>query len=480
MKNGYRWTARFGLALGAVGVALLLRLALTRLVGPGLPTFITFYPVVMLVALAAGFWPGIICTLLAALISDFGIIPPLGQLDVPNRMESVGLFFFAAMGILMSAVAARYRHTRDHLKELVAERTKDLRESEELMKRTQMLAHLGSWELDIVNNTLSWSDETYRIFGLTPQEFGATYEAFLDAVHPDDRGAVDAAYSGSLREGKDSYEIEHRIVKKPAGELRYVHEKCEHFRDKAGSIVRSVGMVHDITERKHMEEELKRRAEELEAFSYSVSHDLNAPLRAMKNFSEILLAEYSVKLAKEGQDILRMIITSVDRMQTLINDLLSLSRVSRQEIARREIDICSMVRSIVGELRNAQPERNVEISIKDSVKAFADERLMHVALTNLLANAWKYTGKTERPIIEFGVLQKDREVVFYVKDNGVGFDMAFADKLFAPFQRLHPDSEFSGTGIGLATVARIISRHKGRIWAESEKGKGATFYFTLG
>jgi PAS domain S-box-containing protein len=268
--------------LGAAGAALLLRLALTRLVGPGLPTFITFYPAVILVALTAGVGPGLAATLAAALAADYWIIPPLGLLRFPSLMEGVGLVFFTAMGVIFSVVAGLYRRFRDHLEQLVAARTAEkeraneqlrqeiadrkrageaLRESEERLKRSQEIAHLGSWDLDLVHNRLTWSDEVYRIFGLQPQEFGATYEAFLERVHPDDRAAVDAAYSGSLRENQGTYEIEHRVVRKDTGDIRVVHEKCEHFRDVTGKIIRSVGMVHDITERKWTEEILRRSEE---------------------------------------------------------------------------------------------------------------------------------------------------------------------------------------------------------------------------
>jgi PAS domain S-box-containing protein len=363
----------------------------------------------------------------------------------------------------------------------------ELRKSEEQLKKAQEIAHLGSWQLDLVSNSLTWSDEVYRIFGLQPQEFGATYEAFLDAVHPDDRAAVDAAYSGSLREGKDTYEIEHRVVRKSSGEIRVVDEKCEHIRDASGRIILSIGMVHDITERKRAEEELRRNAEqlaainkELESFSYSISHDLRAPLRTIKSFSGILLEEYSSKLDAEGEGFLKRIMGGTDKMSELIDDMLSLSKISRQEMNPHEIDLSAIVGAIINELRQSEPGRKVEVAIAEELKAYGDSRLMNIALSNLIGNAWKYSSKAANARIDFGTIEKNGEMLYYVRDNGAGFDMKHAEKLFAPFQRLHSDSEFSGTGIGLAIVDRVIKRHDGKIWAEAKEGQGATFFFTVG
>jgi PAS domain S-box-containing protein len=314
MNIRYRRLARYGLALGSAGAGLLLRLALTRLVGPGLPTFVTFYPAVILVALTAGFGPGLVATLAAALIADYWIIPPLGLLRFPSLMEGVGLAFFTGIGVVFSVAAELYRRMQSHLEELVAVRTAEmeraneqlkqeiaerqgageaLRESEERLKRSQEIAHLGSWELDLVHNGLTWSDEVYRIFGLQPQEFGATYEAFLQRVHPDDRAAVDAAYSGSLRENRDTYEVEHRVVRNDTGDIRVVHEKCEHFRDATGKIIRSVGMVHDVTERKRMEEVLRKSRDELEIRVQERTAELAKAYKELKEQSRILQAFFT-------------------------------------------------------------------------------------------------------------------------------------------------------------------------------------------
>ena len=597
-----------------------------------------------------------------------------------------------------------------------------LKESENRLNRAQELSHLGSWELNLINNHLSWSDEVYRIFGLRPHEFDATYEAFLRFVHPDDRASVDAAYSESLREGRDTYEIEHRIVRKN-GEVYFVHEKCEHIRDKSGKIIRSIGMIHDITERKQAEAELIRLAsfpaknpssileidlsgkvqycnpkskqlfpdlekkgsnhqflkgiknlipemqnqnktpvvkevnindkyylqtisyipenqririystditerkqaeeilqeseekyrriventtnvimvtqpdgiisylspsckrvlgylpeelvgknpaifhpddtkkvqqtlskalkgekgsnfeyriitkqgkikwilhswspilvkkklhlivsvieditdrkeiennikdlnenlmhqavelaaanKELEAFSYSVSHDLRAPLRSIDGFSQAILEDYANKLDEQGKDYIQRVRNATQKMGQLIDDMLRLSRLSRAELHNEQVDLSYSAHIILDKLQVTEPSRKVKVTIQDNILVKADKKLLDILLENLLGNAWKFTSNNKNPTIEFGSMKKEKETIFFVRDNGAGFDMAYADKLFIPFQRLHSVDEFPGTGIGLAIVSRIIHRHGGKIWAEGEIGKGATFYFTL-
>ncbi len=247
-----------------------------------------------------------------------------------------------------------------------------------------------------------------------------------------------------------------------------------------------VAMFTDITERKQMEDALERRAKdlaaankELESFAYSISHDLRAPLRAMKSFSGILMEDYSVELNEDAKSLIRHITASADRMNALIEDMLNLAKISRETMKPEEMDLSLIAESVVYELRQAEPARNVEAVIPNTLPTFADPRLMHIALSNLIGNAWKYSGKNPKSRIEIGSLENGGGKVLFVRDNGAGFDMSHAKKLFVPFQRLHPDSQFPGTGIGLAIVHRVIQRHNGRIWAESEIGKGATFYFTL-
>ena len=225
--------------------------------------------------------------------------------------------------------------------------------------------------------------------------------------------------------------------------------------------------------------ELDSLNKELEAFSYSVSHDLRAPLRAIDGFSQALLEDNAEQLDASGRDYLMRVRNAAQRMGMLIDDLLKLARVTRTEINRDDVDMGALARDIALTLRENTPLRAAEIRIADGLNAHADARLLRIALENLLGNAWKFTAQQDPARIEFGETWQDGERAYFVRDNGVGFDMAYAGRLFGAFQRLHQDGQFPGTGIGLATVQRIIRRHGGRVWAEAEAGKGATFYFTI-
>jgi light-regulated signal transduction histidine kinase (bacteriophytochrome) len=218
--------------------------------------------------------------------------------------------------------------------------------------------------------------------------------------------------------------------------------------------------------------------QELEAFSYSVAHDLRAPLRGVDGFSQALLEDYADKLDDEGRRYLNYLRESAQRMGRLIDDLLALSRVTRAELVREPVDLAELARSVVAQLQRTDPDRRMEIAIDADIAAQGDARLLRIALENLLGNAWKFTAKRAEARIAVGVTSENGRA-YFVRDNGAGFDMAYASKLFGVFQRLHSASEFEGTGIGLATVQRIISRHGGRIWATGEVDRGATFFFTL-
>ncbi|HEB55726.1 MAG TPA: HAMP domain-containing protein [Gammaproteobacteria bacterium] len=218
---------------------------------------------------------------------------------------------------------------------------------------------------------------------------------------------------------------------------------------------------------------------ELESFSHSVSHDLRAPLRAIDGFTQILEEDYIHLLDEDGRHYLQRIRSGVKRMNELIDDLLQLSRINRRKLDTVRLEIGKMVRNISENMRESDSRRKVKFIIDDKLHADADARLLQIALENILANAWKYTGKVEHAVIEFGMQREGSEDVFYIRDNGAGFDMAYVDKLFAVFERLHKDDDFEGSGVGLATVERIIRRHGGRIWAQAEPGKGAVFFFTL-
>ncbi len=258
------------------------------------------------------------------------------------------------------------------------------------------------------------------------------------------------------------------------------------LRARDGSVRGYIGVAKDITERKRTEEALlaaKLAAEassrELEAFSYSVAHDLRAPLRSVDGFSKILLDAYADKLDDTAKDYLRRVRGGSKKMSELIDDLLNLSRITRSALTLASVDLSALAREIGAELLKAEPVRRVELVVAPDLQTRGDASLLRVALVNLLGNSWKYTSKHASARVEFGVERRDGRSVYFVRDDGAGFDMAFSKRLFQPFSRLHGGGEFEGTGIGLATVQRVVSRHDGRVWGEGAVERGATFYFTL-
>ena len=238
-------------------------------------------------------------------------------------------------------------------------------------------------------------------------------------------------------------------------------------------------LTHEINEHEKSEARLTGLNKELEAFCYSVSHDLRAPLRGIEGFSRALEEDYADKFDLQGKDYLRRICTASHKMDNLITDLLDLSRITRSKMKHEKVDLSALVKSKALELQETEPERQVEFVIAEGDCTDGDTKLLKIAIDNLMDNAWKFTGKHSQARIEFGISLQDGESVYFISDDGVGFDMTYADKLFGAFQRLHSITEFEGTGIGLATVNRIIQRHGGNIWAEGEIGQGAKFCFTL-
>jgi signal transduction histidine kinase len=225
--------------------------------------------------------------------------------------------------------------------------------------------------------------------------------------------------------------------------------------------------------------ELQASIKELESFSYSVSHDLRSPLRGINGFSRLLLQDYGERLDEQGREYLNRICAATLRMSELIDGMIDLAQLTREPIHMAEVDLSRLAETISGELHAAEPERRVEFTAAPDIRARGDERLLRVAMHNLIANAWKFTARQEVAHIEFGVRRTGNDLAYFVRDDGAGFDMRYADKLFGAFQRLHGIKEYAGTGIGLATVHRIVQRHGGLVWAEGEVDKGATFYFTL-
>jgi len=338
---------------------------------------------------------------------------------------------------------------------------------------------------------LTWNRGAQNMYGWSEDE---ALRMNIHNIVPPDKSAETTDLLHRLVAGETVSSYESQRISKD-GRILDIWLTATSVFDEPGKIVEAFATTErDITDRKKTEENILRLNEdlsirnaeletlykELESFTYSVSHDLRAPLRSVSGFSKILYEDYSDKLDAEGRDYLVRIKNSSNRMTRLIEDLLRLSHISRHKFDQIDYDLSRLASDVATEISNAAPSRNVDVVIAEGLRAVVDPNLMKIAFTNLFDNAWKFTSKTENARIEFGTVQKDAKTVYFIKDNGTGFDPAYVEKMFLPFQRLHTEKEFEGMGIGLAIVERIIRRHGGRIWAEGELGKGATIYFTLG
>ena len=311
-----------------------------------------------------------------------------------------------------------------------------------------------------------------RTLGYTTEELKS--RPFTEFVHPDDHQAMLDAVR-KLEAGEPVAELENRFRARDGSYRWLVWNAAPDVEERL-----IYAVARDVTERKQAELALQVSNRELETFSYSVSHDLRAPLRGIDGFSQALEEDCGERLDEVGRQHLKRIRAAASRMGQLIDALLQLSRVSCTELRMSAVDLSALARSVVGDLRERDPQRKVECAIAEGAKARGDPTLLRAVLENLLGNAWKFTAKREDARIEFGVETSAGWPVYCVRDNGAGFDMKDASKLFGPFQRLHEANEFPGTGIGLATVQRIVRRHSGQVWAESAVGRGTAIHFTLG
>ena len=390
------------------------------------------------------------------------------------------------------------RRLNRELERRVAERTArleailaELGESEERYRAVVEQSAEGLYLVDgDTRRILETNPALQKMLGYTADELRGME---LHEIVAHERADVEANVERTLREGK-----------------RFIRERG--YRRKDGSVVEVeiaasaidygekrviCAAVRDITERRRAEEAMRRfneeledrvrrrtaqlqaANEELEALSSSVSHDLRAPLRAMTGFGRILMEDYGDALDEAGRDHLIRIQDAGKRMGAMIDDLLDLSRLARREMRHEEVDLSALARDVAEHLRRVDPGRRARFAVAEEISATGDAGLLRVVMENLLENAWKFTSKETEALIEFGAVGEGGGPVYYVRDNGVGFDETYADKLFAPFQRLHGEGEFEGTGLGLSTVARIVRRHGGTLWAEGEVGRGATFFFAL-
>jgi PAS domain S-box-containing protein len=370
-----------------------------------------------------------------------------------------------------------------------------LYDSQERLRLALDGARLGTWNWDLKTGELTGSPLAFAMFGL-PAETKFDFEIFLSTLHPDDRAMVEKAMKRTLAELVE-YDVEYRCIW-PDGTERWIAAKGRAYLNEAGGPIRVGGIVFDVTRRRVAELEIRELNEsleeriaertaqlesanrELESFTYSVSHDLRAPLRHIQGFAGACLDEFGTTVDPQALHYLQRIQDGTQRMGLLINELLNLARTGQRAVCLQPTALKSVVEEIIAMLKPETEGREVEWEIGNLPSVDCDPVLIRQVFQNLLSNAIKYSRRRPRAVIEIGSIQEKERPVIFVRDNGAGFDMKYAEKLFGVFQRLHREEDFEGTGVGLATVHRIVQKHGGRIWAEAELDRGATFYFTLG
>lgn len=420
---------------------------------------------------------------------EFHVVP--SPRNIESEIESL-LVSDKATRADMAVALQMLRQTETSLRQQMSER----QQTEEKLRH--LAAIVESSDDAIIGKTLderilSWNRAAERIYGYTAAEIVGRPVSTI--VPPDLLGEL----AGIMDRVKRGERVEHfeTTRRRKDGETIHVALTVSPIRDENGKIVAASTIARDITGRKRAEEEIRtlnkeleqRVAQrtsqlelanrELETFAYSVSHDLRAPLRSIEGFSRILLEDHADRLDEEGRKHLNVVCNASRRMSQLIDDILQLSRITRSPLRRSPVDLGALAAAVAEEFRKIEPERAVEFFIGPECVVSADGNLMRIVLENLIGNAWKFTGKTPEAKIWFGTEIREGTPVYFVKDNGVGFDMKYADKLFGAFQRLHTSAEFPGTGIGLASVQRIVHRHGGKVWIEGKPNGGACVYFTI-
>ena len=355
----------------------------------------------------------------------------------------------------------------------------DLIQSRKNLAEAQRITSLGSWEFDFINKELRCSDEMYRLYEI--DTFPSDHRKLLRKIHPDDWDIFKKAATD-----KQSNYFQYRIIRNN-GSIRHIQSIRKTVLDENGHLLKVKGTCQDITRRKEAElktikanKKLALANNELEAFTYIVSHDLKSPVRQMASLVNLLKEISTDKLDEDEKEIIDSIGSAGEKMSLMIEELLKLSRLQKTEISREKINLAELGQSAFQTLKDAHPGKKARfVSPKKELLSSADIRLTSILLQNMIENAWKYSSNNKEIVIEIGNIEEEGQTLFFIKDYGVGFDPEKADEMFMPFRRLHSEAEFSGTGIGLSTVKKIIDLHDGKIWGESAPGQGATFFFTL-
>ena len=418
-------------------------------------------------------------------------------LQVGGGISAVVLLIFICLLFLRensirANIEGQLEETNSQLERRIAQRTAELEKALQLVRKQNeepfrlFISNVRDYAiliLDTAGNVVSWNIGAERIKGYRAEEIIGRHFSLFYTAEDVQHGKPAMALRIAAERGK--VEEEGWRVRKD-GSRMWANDSLTALRDEYGELQGYGSVTRDMTERKRLEEEMRVRTaqleianQELEAFCYSVSHDLRAPLRGIDGFSQAVLQDCGDQLSSQGKQHLQRVRAATHRMGILIDDLLNLSRITRAEMSSEVVDLSQLAVEIARELRAEDPGRKAEFSIAKDLRAKGDPHLVQVVLQNLIGNSWKFASKQELTRIEIGRNDSNGSPSFYIADNGAGFDPAHADRLFGAFQRLHSVAEFPGTGVGLATVQRIVHRHGGRIWAKAEVDRGATFYFTL-
>lgn len=364
------------------------------------------------------------------------------------------------------------------------------RQSDLRYQKIAQVTNDAIWDWDLKTDQMVWNEGLEKLFGYDRKAVETDARSWFNHIHPEDVERVRQKVLNVLETDQEEWQDEYRYQYFD-GSIAYVMDRGAILRDSAGQAVRMIGGMTDITARELLKEDLERRVQErteqlglinreLESFCYSVSHDLRAPLRGISGFADAIQDDYKDLLDETGRNYLQRITAGAERMGLLIDDLLNLSRVSRFEMQRKEVNLSNLAREICREIQSTDPRRVVDWKIADGCVVLGDPQLWRIALDNIFQNAWKFTARKEDAEIAFVWEEQDEQTCqISVKDNGAGFDPRYVEKLFIPFQRLHKMEDFPGTGIGLATVQRIVTRHGGKVFASGTLDRGATIGFIL-